>query len=66
MWQLVFYLSSVVWLYYAIFGLVILLWMSGAGLEVIKLEFILSLKMKRNDWLPVDMYPQGANHCVLF
>ena len=25
------------------------------GLEVIKLEFILKLKIKRNDWLLVDM-----------
>ena len=30
------------------------------GLEVIK------LKIKRNDWLLVDMCPQAANHCVLF
>ena len=35
------------------------------GLEVIKLEFILKLKIKRNDWLLVDMCPQAANHCTL-
>ena len=43
-----------------------------SGLEVIKLEFILRLKIKRNDWLLVDMCPQAAtrpqaaNHCALF
>ena len=36
------------------------------GLEVIKLEFILRLKIKRNDWLLVDTCPQAANHCPLF
>ena len=35
-----------------------------AGLEVIKLEFI--LKIKRNDWLLADTCPQVANHCALF
>ena len=34
--------------------------------EVIKLEFILKLKIKRNDWLLADTYPQVANHCALF
>ena len=34
------------------------------GLEVIKLEFILRLKIKRNDWLLTR--PQAANHCALF
>ena len=34
----------------------------GAGLEVIKLEFILRLKIKRNDWLIADTCPQAANH----
>ena len=34
-----------------------------SGPEVIKLEFILKLKIKRNDWLRV---PQAANHCALF
>ena len=33
------------------------------GLEVIKLEFILRLKIKRNDWLLADKCPQAANHC---
>ena len=36
------------------------------GLEVIKLEFILRLKIKRNDWLFADTCPQAANHCALF
>ena len=36
------------------------------GPEVIKLEFILKLKIKRNDWLIADMCPQAANHCTLF
>ena len=36
------------------------------GLEVIKLEFILRLKIKCNDWLIVDVCPQSANHCALF
>ena len=34
--------------------------------EVIKLEFILRLKIKRNDWLLADTCPQAANHCALF
>ena len=33
------------------------------GLEVIKLEFILGLKIKCNDWLLADT---SANHCALF
>ena len=37
-----------------------------SGLEVIKLEFILRLKIKRNDWLLADTCPQAANHCALF
>ena len=36
------------------------------GLKVIKLEFILRLKIKRNDWLIADTCPQSANHCALF
>ena len=36
------------------------------GLEVIKLEFILRLKIKRNDWLFADTCPQAANHCAYF
>ena len=35
-------------------------------LVVIKLEFILRLKIKRNDWLLADTCPQAANHCALF
>ena len=34
------------------------------SLEVIKLELILRLKIKRNDWLLADMCPQAANHCA--
>ena len=34
---------------------------SMPGLEVIKLEFILRLKIKRNDWLLADTCPQAAN-----
>ena len=30
------------------------------GSELIKLEYSLKLKIKRNDWLP------AANHCALF
>ena len=37
-----------------------------AGLEVIKPEYILRLKIKRNDWLLADTCPQSANHCALF
>ena len=37
-----------------------------SGLEVIKLEFILRLKIKRNDWLFADTCPQAANHFALF
>ena len=36
------------------------------GLEVIKLEFVLRLKIKYNDWLLADKCPQAANHCALF
>ena len=36
------------------------------GLEVIKLEFILRLKIKHNDWLLEHTCPQAANHCELF
>ena len=36
------------------------------GLEVIKLEYILRLKIKCNDWLLADTCPQAANHCVYF
>ena len=31
-----------------------------------KLEFILRLKIKHNDWLLADTCPQAANHCALF
>ena len=35
---------------------------------VIKLEYSLRLKIKRNDWLlaDTDTCPQAANHCALF
>ena len=35
-------------------------------LEIIKLEYSLRLKIKRNNWLLADMCPQAANHCTLF
>ena len=38
----------------------------GSGLEVINLEFILTLKIKCNDWLLADTCLQAANHCALF
>ena len=37
-----------------------------AGIEAIKLEYSLRLKIKRIDWLLADMCPQAANHCTLF
>ena len=36
------------------------------GLKVIKLEYSLRLKIKDNDWLLADTYPQAANACTLF
>ena len=36
------------------------------GLVVIKLEFMLRLKIRRIDWLLADTCPQAANHCTLF
>ena len=36
------------------------------GLEVIKLEYSLRFKIKRNDWLLADTCPQAANHFPLF
>ena len=36
------------------------------GLEVIKLEFILRLKIKCNDLLLADTCPQATNHCAFF
>ena len=36
-----------------------------SGLEVIKLEYSLKLKIKRNDWLLADTCPKAANHCAL-
>ena len=36
-----------------------------SDLEVIKLEYNLKLKIKRNDWLFADKCPQAANHCAL-
>ena len=37
-----------------------------SGLEVIKFEFILKLKIKQNDWLPADTSPHAVNQCALF
>ena len=36
------------------------------GLEVIKIYFILKLKIKHNDWLLADTCPQATNRCALF
>ena len=36
------------------------------GLEVIKVEFILKLKIEHNDWLLVDMCLQAGNRYALF
>ena len=36
------------------------------GLEVIKLETSLRLKIKCNDWLLADTCPRAANHYALF
>ena len=36
------------------------------GLEVVKVEYNLKLKIRRNDWLLSDTCPQAANHCALF
>ena len=36
------------------------------GLGVIKLEYSLRLKIKRNDWVLADACPQAADHCALF
>ena len=36
------------------------------GFEIIKLEFILKLKIKHNDCLLVDTCPQADNHHTLF
>ena len=36
------------------------------GPGVIKLEFILKLKLKHNDWLLADTCPLATNHCALF
>ena len=33
-----------------------------SGLEVIKVEFFLKLKIKRNDWVLADTCPQAANY----
>ena len=36
------------------------------GLEVIKLEYRLDLKIKCNELPLADMCPKAANHCALF
>ena len=69
-----FVLSSFEWLFYTCFTILnvhLLEYLFGTylvryGPGVIKLEFILKLKIKRNDWLLVDMCLQIANHCDLF
>ena len=40
--------------------------MATSGLEAIKLEVVLKLKLKRDDWLLADTCPQETNHCALF
>ena len=40
--------------------------LSTPGLKVIKLEFILKLKINHNNRMLVDTCPQAANHCTLF
>ena len=42
------------------------MWQFSPLFEVIKLEFILKLKIKRSDWLLADTCPQATNHCTLF
>ena len=39
---------------------------SGPGPEVIKLEYILTLKIQRDDWLFADTCLQTANHYIYF
>ena len=39
---------------------------TNTGLKVIKLEYSLKLKIKRNDWLLADTCPQAADYCALF
>ena len=39
--------------------------LTTTGLEVKKLEFILRLKIKCNEWLLADTGPQAATHCTL-
>ena len=34
--------------------------------DVMKLEYILKLKIKCNDWLLADKCVQAVNHCVIF
>ena len=36
------------------------------GLAVIKLEYSIRLKIKRNDWLHADTCPNAANRCASF
>ena len=38
---------------------------SGPGPKVVKLEFILRLKVKRNDWLLADTCPQAAKQPII-
>ena len=37
---------------------------NGPGLDVIRLEYSIKLKMKSNDWLLANTCPQAANHCA--
>ena len=48
------------------FNVSIICWAFIPGLEVIKLEYSLRLKINCNDWLLADTCPQTVNHCALF
>ena len=50
----------------SLISVAILLGRQRAGLEAIKLEYSLRLKIKCVDWLFSDTCPQAANHCALF
>ena len=51
---------------YSVLGQVWYLSVLIPGPEVLKLEYSLKLKIRRNDWLLADTCPHAANHCALF
>ena len=61
-----FLLLSFVTFPYGVLGQVSVLIVLIPGLEVIKLEYSLRVKIKRDHWLLADTCPQAANHCTLF